>query len=300
VSWLVPEYWRAGSEDDRKLIRALSTPGLLEAVAASYPRFWERFSPPIITDEGATDIAHHLLTAHEPDLLMLHIFQVDSAQHAHGLWSPEALAAIEHADRQLGRLLAVLDAARPRADTLFMVVSDHGFMNVRRKVHPGALLREAGLVELDEAGKPRAFRAALLASGGQAYVYLNDPADSSSAARVRQLLSDKVAQPGSGLARIYDRRAIAEVGGDEDAFLALEAEPGVMLGDGYEAYETEPTSAAVHGYDPRRSELRASLLWMGPGVRPGLREAGRLVDVAPTISRWLGLAPGTFDGTALD
>ena len=34
VTWLVPEYWRAKNDNDRKLLRALATPGLLESVAA--------------------------------------------------------------------------------------------------------------------------------------------------------------------------------------------------------------------------------------------------------------------------
>ena len=37
VSFLMPEYWRAGTTDDQKLLRAVSTPGLLEHVAAEHP-----------------------------------------------------------------------------------------------------------------------------------------------------------------------------------------------------------------------------------------------------------------------
>jgi predicted AlkP superfamily pyrophosphatase or phosphodiesterase len=297
VSWLVPEYWRAGNEDDRKLIRALSTPGLLDAVSERYAGFWQRFPPPSIQDEAATDIAHFLLAGHGPDLLLMHIFQVDGAQHRYGLWSPEALAAIEHADAQLARLLAVVEQAA--ADTLFMVVSDHGFVDVKREVNPGALLREAGFVTTAPDGRVLDWKAAVLASGGQAYVYLREPAAAGVGESVGKLLSAKLAAPESGLARIYDRDAIAEVGGDPAAFLALEAQPGVVIGDGYGEYEGATKYKAAHGYDPRRPELKASLLWFAPGVVPGKRRDGRLVDVAPTIARWLGLTLPGADGVAL-
>jgi predicted AlkP superfamily pyrophosphatase or phosphodiesterase len=39
ADFLVPDYWRAGIAEDVKLLRALSTPGLLEAAAARFPRF---------------------------------------------------------------------------------------------------------------------------------------------------------------------------------------------------------------------------------------------------------------------
>src|SRR5215831_18928499 len=41
ISWNIPEFWRAGTADDAKLLRAVSTPGLLaelEADLGPYPR----------------------------------------------------------------------------------------------------------------------------------------------------------------------------------------------------------------------------------------------------------------------
>src|SRR5581483_7479828 len=84
---VVPEYWRAGSEDDVKLVRALATPGLLDAVAARFPAFNENFTPPALQDEALTDIAVHAIETVKPNLLMLHLPRVDHEEHEGGPFS---------------------------------------------------------------------------------------------------------------------------------------------------------------------------------------------------------------------
>ena len=39
ITWNIPEYWRANTPDDAKLLRALSTPGLLEEAGAELGEF---------------------------------------------------------------------------------------------------------------------------------------------------------------------------------------------------------------------------------------------------------------------
>ncbi len=100
VTWLVPEYWRAKDDNDRKLPagslharapreRRRGAPGLLAWLNA----------PPDVKDDALTDIATHILATGRPTLLQLHLVGIDGAQHHFGLWSPEAVAAIETDDR---------------------------------------------------------------------------------------------------------------------------------------------------------------------------------------------------------
>jgi hypothetical protein len=57
----------------------------------------------------------------------------------------------------------------------------------------------------------------------------------------------------------------------------------------------------MHGYDPERPEMKASLLLLGPSIQHGQVRAARLVDIAPTIAQWLSLPPraGEYDGKPL-
>lgn len=83
ASIVVPEYWRAGGDDDQKLLRALSTPGLLDEVARAEPALWRLLTPPDIKDHAQIAIARHVLATRRPDLMLVHMFALDDAQHAH-------------------------------------------------------------------------------------------------------------------------------------------------------------------------------------------------------------------------
>src|SRR5205823_444702 len=123
-------------------------------------------------DGAIADIASYAIERGKPHLTMVHLVDVDEAQHAHGLFSPEATRAIENADRQLGRLLHVAYDAGLWPRLAVVVASDHGFSAVTRRFRPGVLLRRAGLVRLDEKNEPLDWKASVLTSSGQAYVYL--------------------------------------------------------------------------------------------------------------------------------
>ena len=67
ASVVVPEYWRAGGPDDQKLLRALSTPGLLDEVARAEPALWQSLTPPEIKDPAQIAIARHVLATRRPE-----------------------------------------------------------------------------------------------------------------------------------------------------------------------------------------------------------------------------------------
>jgi len=300
TTYLVPELWRAGTLDDKKLVRALSTPGLLDAVAKAYPGFEQRWTEEGFSDEGKTDIASYLIEKARPNLLFLHLTQVDSAQHKHGLWSPEALSAIEDSDRQLGRLLEATQRSGSSASTTLVVASDHGFADVNRLVRPGALLRQAGLIQLDDKGKPSTWRASTLPNGGSLYVYLKDAQDPALQAATLKVFEDKAHEPNGGIGRLWKHEEVLKLGGDPDAFLALDAAPGTTFGAGYSGdYEASITVKAMHGYDPDSPGMQASLVLFGATVAKGKLTDARLVDIAPTVASWLELPLSGVDGKPL-
>lgn len=300
VDALVPEYWRAGTGEDLKLARAISTPGLLDAVAARFPGFWKRYTPPDVDDDASIDIAVHLLETAPPDLMLIHVWAVDSAQHDHGVWSDEARAAIEAADMQVARLIDAIDAAGIAERTLLIVASDHGFAPASKRVRPGVLLREHGLVELDDKGDPtETWKAVVMSNGGTAYVYLADPKDSTA----RRELERAFAGPPPGIARVVDPAGIRSRGGDPRAALALEADLDHSFSDGYTGEllpEIKPgESVATHGFAEDRADMQASLLLRGPGIGHRLLEGVSLVDVAPTAAAWLGIELPGVEGQSL-
>ncbi len=298
---LVPEYWRAGTAEDLKLARALSTPGLLAEVQKKFPTFLAGYTPPEVKDESLTDVAVHMLETVRPHLLMLHIFQVDHWQHEKGLGSPEAKAAIEIADAQIARLIAAAKRAGIWQRTALVLVSDHGFAAVSQRLRPGVLLREAGLVTLGERNRVKEWQAVTLTAAGHAYIYLKDAADTATQQRVLEVFRPLAGQPGSGVGRVYTQAEIAELGGDAQAFLALEGAEGFAMASGYAGDRmATPSNVATHGFHPERADMQASLIMYGPPIAPGKITAARLIDVAPTVAQWLGLKLSEAEGRPLN
>jgi predicted AlkP superfamily pyrophosphatase or phosphodiesterase len=299
ATWLFPEYWRARNDDDRKLVRALSTPGFLDDVARDHADVYAGLFPES-KDEALGDVATYVLEHGKPHLTMVHLVDVDEAEHAHGLFSPHATYAIENADRQIGRMMESAHRAGLWQNFAMIVASDHGFAGVKRRLRPGVLLREAGLVHVNDKNEPVDWKAVVVPSGGSAYVYLQAPDDAATSESVRKVFADQLKLANSGLARIYEGDGIAAAGGDPHAFLALEAAEGAYFASGYVGpYETPAAIAATHGYDPERPAMQASLLVLGAGVPKGPLDGARLIDIAPTIAGWLGLSMSDVDGRAL-
>jgi hypothetical protein len=290
VSFLVPEFWRAGTADDQKLLRALSTPGLLDRVAHDDPALWTQLTPAAPADAAIFAVATFLVTHEHPDLLMVHASALDDAQHEHGPWSAEAVAAIENADALIGGLVATLAAQPDAARTTLVVVSDHGFAPIEHEVEPYVALARHHLIELD-GGKTVAAHAGLVAAGGTALFY----ADPAAAAELDAAVADL-----PGVARRVTREELTGFGADPAAAFALVAQPGYSFGDARvgEVVVDRP-GRGTHGWPPTDPAMAASFIAVGPGVQH--RDMGRIrmVDEARSLAAWVGVELPRASGSGL-
>jgi predicted AlkP superfamily pyrophosphatase or phosphodiesterase len=297
---LVPEYWRAGNPEDVKLLRALSTPGVFAEVAKEFPDFNAEIMPPEQTDAAWTDIACYALETLRPHLLMLHIAMVDHWEHEKGPFSAEANAATENADAQIARLIGTAKKAGFWDSTVLVVVSDHGFAPISQSLRPGILLRDHGLVTLNEQNHPTSWKASVISNGGSAYIYVKDANDDATRHALLDIFQPLAGAEASGIRRVATHAEIAAMGGDPDAFLALEAADGTGFVGGYMGNLKEPSKrGGTHGYFPDRPEMRASLLVYGPAIGAGKIDNARLIDVGPTVANWLGFDLPKAEGAAL-
>lgn len=282
VSHLVPEFWRAGTTDDQKLLRAMATPGLLEAVQADSPELWTHLTPPNVADDAQFAIARHLLARHDPDLMLVHVWRTDDMQHDHGPRSAQARAAFEHVDALLGQLLRQLEASPRWAETTLVVVSDHGFAAIEREVRLGVLFEKQGLVQRGADGQLSQSRVTAVPNGGLVYVYATDPEAAAQAERaVRKL--------GAPIAQILPAAEVARRGGDPSVAFAALAAPGFHFGDRRtgELFVDTP-GRGTHGYLPEDPAMHASLLAVGPGVQTRDLGVVPMTAIAPTLAELVG------------
>jgi hypothetical protein len=176
----------------------------------------------------------------------------------------------------------------PWQRTVVVVVSDHGFTRAERQLRPGVLLREAGLVTLGSDGHPASWRTVVTTHGGLAHFFGNDPGAGEA---LHRLFDPLAGAPGSGIARVYSAEEIRARGGDPRALLAIGAAEGFVFTSGYQGEAMAPAGKpGHHGFDPEQPAMRASLLLYGGAIPAGRLPEARLIDVAPTVARWLGLS----------
>ncbi len=298
---VVPEYWRASTPEDMKLTRALAKPaGIFDAVVKRMPDFWEGFTPPDIKDKAATEIALYLMETQKPNLVMLHIFEVDHWQHEKAPWSAEASAAVENADAQIARVIASAKKAGTWGQTALVVVSDHGFATYSKQVRPGVLLKEKGLVTMDERNRITDWKAVVVSNTGTANFYVKDANDEATKKTLWEIFAPMTGKPGTGVGRIFTHDQIVAMGGDPQAYLCIEAADGFLFTWGYNGdLNSAARGPAGHGFAPDHKDMNASLIFYGPSIAAGRLEGARLMDVAPTVAGWLGLKMERAEGRAL-
>ena len=174
----MPEFWRANYGADfpesASFLRAASTPHLLDAVeiARGKPLAWKQ------TDDERTDIASFILKTYQPHLMVLHLTDLDSAQHTYGPGSPEALETLERMDGRSARCSRRWTRTSTYDHTYVAIVSDHGFLPIERQLHPERAL-QAGRTAVGRRRRTDHVVEGRVStrSGGSGYVYLRDPAD---------------------------------------------------------------------------------------------------------------------------
>lgn len=296
VDFHVPEFWRVNYGTDfsenSSFLRVASTPHLLDAVeiASGKPLAAKQ------TDEDRTDIAAFILKTYQPHLTLLHLVDLDSAQHSYGPGSPEALETLERLDGLIGRVVQTLEAGGLYERTHLAIVSDHGFRSIERQLNPNALLKQEGLLSVDAAGRISSWRAVFHASGGTGFFYVRDPSDRSLRDRLSAVLQRMKADAANGVDSVWTADDIARLGGPPDAVFGIDMRPGFYTGGDHATLVT-PTRRGDgggmrggHGFSPLHKELHAALIARGPAIRAGSRlGVVRMTQIASTLARWLGV-----------
>jgi predicted AlkP superfamily pyrophosphatase or phosphodiesterase len=253
-----------------------------------------------LRDETRLKVALRFLRE-RPDLLAVHFLELDDAQHTWGPRSPEAKATLERLDGYLGALLDELRAQARLEETAVVLVSDHGFVPIEREVRVGTLLRTLGLLTLDAQGRLTAWRAFFWPQGGSAAIYLHPQATAEDRRKLDDAIRLLQSNPAWGIGKVFRGAEVPSLGGLPGAYAVLDALPGFCFGRSMDGPEMVVAKiGGIHGHHPGRADARASLVISGPGIRKNASIGlVRLLDVAPTLARILGVDLGKVEGRVL-
>jgi predicted AlkP superfamily pyrophosphatase or phosphodiesterase len=301
VRYLIPEFWRTQkTEDDFKLLRAVSTPGLMAEIEAKVGPYVVDPDIMIPGDIARTRYAVAILREKRTRLTTVHLISLDHMQHATGPFSPEANETLEQLDARVGELEAAARQSYP--GVVICVVSDHGFARTDHSLSLMAAFLEEGLVTMEGgagSSRPRHvvdWKAFPKVDGGSAAILLKDPKDEATRAKVEQLLRRLASNPDSGIAQILGPKEIAANGGCPYAAFWVDMRPGFSVINSEGALVRTKKVGGTHGFLASHPEMLASFFIAGPGVRSGL-DLGEIDmrSVAPTVAGYLGASLPSAD-----
>lgn len=289
IDWDVPEIWNPakGMVADPLYVAKFMNPvfGLQLLGALGAPK------PATDSDALRTQIAEYIIKMHEPDLEIIHLVDLDQAQHLSGPRSALAATTLTKMDQRIGEILASVRQAGLAENTDVFIVSDHGFLPVHEIIHPNVLLVKAGLLAADAKGNITGGEIDTVANGGSFFIYW--PKSRNMRARVRRALDPLF--EGKLAWAVLTPGAMKDLGADPDVQLALDAPTGAMYDSAGRGKLVTPTHGGDHGYLPFRAGLAASFIASGPDIKAGM-DVHRIlmIQVAPTILKAMGISDPHF------
>ena len=255
-------------------------------------------------DRMWTAAAAHIIRTRRPNLTMFHLLNLDSTHHRYGPRTPAALTAMSLLDAQVREILDAVRDARIESRTTIVVVSDHGFRQVRRQIALNAAFSAAGLNTVTD-GKLVHCDAYAVPEGGSALVYVTTPDPQGEIlARAR-----RVVQEVEGVAEIVEPvdfprygLPLPEDNPQMGALFVLPKEGYAFTAavGGAPVVDAAAGALGAHGYVASDPELGAIFIAAGAGIARGVAlDAVDNIDVAPTIAALLGLDLGRVDGRVL-
>lgn len=291
VDWDVPEIWdpRTPPTVDPAYVAKYATPGLLlEALLEiGPPRLGQEL------DVTRARLATFILKQHKPNLLLVHLVDLDQDEHEFGPDSPQAAATLEKIDGHIGELLAADQSAGLADSTDVFIVSDHGFLPVQTEIKPNVLFVKAGLLTADKKGNVTGGRIATVNNDGSFFIYWPESEDLR--AEVNEAL--KPLRDQGLLWAVLDRAALKELGAEPAAQMALEAPAHYAFSSGAagELLARGKSTTGTHGYLPFRRELESSFIAWGPDIRAGVDlHTIRMTEIGPTILKAMGIDDPKF------
>jgi len=302
IQYNIPEIRAIKKENQALKVLKSGSPLYCIEMELKYGRLRKGIEQPYL-DDFTTKCAIETIKRKKPNLLMMHLIDLDDAKHIYGTDSDEVKRVVTRMDKRLGDIMQAVDDAGIKDDTVFLVLGDHGQFNVRYKVHLNNHLQEKGLI-YEENGEMK-WRAYFQCGGGAAYLHIkqgDEEAEQLALAVIREVMKEEA----SGIEELYAREELDQLHVGQSTKYMLEAKRGYCFDESMDEptivdLDQQGVKYATHGYSPEKDHYRCNLVISGNKVKSDFPIGDlKMVDIAPTMAKILGIDFNSCDGRALD
>jgi len=246
-----------------------------------------------------------LIRNEQPDVMLVHNCILDTFRHKSGVFGNLVSKGLDRTDEWLGDVIAAMEDAGVYEDTNFIILSDHGQMNMNKYIHLNVLFREAGLLEVAPDGGIYNWKAYAQANGFSTTVHLVDNTNQKLYDQVYAYLQQLQESGKYGIRKVYTKDELLEQYGQTGPYsFMVEAEDGYGFANSWTAEHPVVPLAnggirGTHGHTPERGP-QPVFLAHGPDFQEGAKLANaKLVDIAPTLAAVLGQTLADADGRVM-
>ena len=302
INYNIPEIRAIKNENQALKILINGSPLFSLRMEKKFGHFRKGIEQPYL-DDFTTMCASDTIKRKKPNLLLMHLIDLDDAKHEYGTDSLEIEKVLIRMDKRLGDIMEAVEEAGIKENTTFLVVGDHGQINVRYKVKLNQLLKEQGLI-YEENGKMK-WKAYVQNAGGAAYLHLKEN-DNEVEQMALDILNKAIADDCFGIERLYTRKELDDCHVASKVRYMLEAKAGYCFDDNLDGpvvidLEEHGIKYATHGYSPDKLDYKCIFVVSGDRIKNDFQLGEiQMVDIAPTMANILGIEFHNCDGRPLN
>ena len=308
IDHLVAEYWAQGKNDTLEAAykRAGTSDELWEELVTPLIPMLDSWESPL-TDEGKIRLACGIIKKYKPELLTLHLGQVDYYRHRYGVFNDKVAGGVKKSEEFVQMLFDACREAGVMEETNFAFISDHGQINYTRKMNLNRLLKDWGYLETDAEDRFVSARVWAKSANFCAQIHVEDKSDPALEQEVYERLLAARDAGTFGISEVWTAEEAKErFGLYGDFSFVLESDETTLFFSNWKDPLFAPAEPkpgyerASHGHDPSVGPQAVFMLY-GPDIKPGviLRE-GSILDEAPTFARLLGIDFYPCDGKIME
>lgn len=312
IDYNCPEIWTV-KPGENQIIKSLKSgsPIFLFNIMRKFGKLLNGIEEPNL-DNFSTEAIAYIIKAKKPNLVLLHLNEVDHVRHKLGFNASELDEVFLRMNDRINKITKAVKEADIYEDTVFVILGDHGFADVDYKICLNTEFARKGLINLDENGNVKEWEVYSNYCDGSVQIKVEDK---NSYEIVKTILKELGKLNPCPIKKVYTKEEVEKekrVTGDFD--FMVEASDGYYFDNDWNATEViekiEKSQsrideydyyAATHGYDPMRQDYRTFFAAAGPSIKKGfsLPEIN-LVDEGPTMAKMLGLNMENVDGRVIE
>ena len=240
-------------------------------------------------DNFATAVAKDTIINYKPNLMLLHLVDVDSQKHYKEDKSDEIIEALERHDKRIGEIINSLEIANILDDSTIVLLGDHSQLQCNKMVRFNTLLKENNLIRVNRNGVIVSYDAISKSCDGSSYIYLKDKSDKNCRKLVLSIIEGIMQENENPIEFLLSGEEAEKMGADPKCSFMVEAKAGYYFIDECKGNFIEDINVdeigklphrmkSVHGYSPTKENYTTFLLAYGKNVKKGCFFRGWKVD----------------------